>query len=170
MGSCGACCHNQREDDYHQDKPRRRKNIAEMPPLSETMLGTQGMLPEHQIVFKAKMTIDPLFMSFSQRRFIGFRKRFEFDKRRILICDGVNIAVLGYDHINECPFELICERVVDNEDNEKIVFASFIEDISPENILIVIENKSEQATYFKIAKIIKKTHILSYSFSEDDHK
>jgi hypothetical protein len=45
------------------------------------------------------------FIDFSQRRFLGFRNRFEFDKKRILLASNSMLTVMGYDQM-ERPFEL----------------------------------------------------------------
>jgi hypothetical protein len=37
------------------------------------------------------------FLSYSQRRFVGFRNRFEFDKKRILIASRNELTIVGYD-------------------------------------------------------------------------
>lgn len=37
------------------------------------------------------------FVSFSQRRFIGFRKRYEFDKKRLLLASNDELTIVGYD-------------------------------------------------------------------------
>lgn len=36
--------------------------------------------------------------SFSQRRVIGFRQRFEFEKRRLLLPHERGFLILGYEH------------------------------------------------------------------------
>ena len=50
-------------------------------------------------------TFEPKFVSFSQRRFLGFRNRFEFDKKRILICSDNKLSIVAYDQL-ERPYEL----------------------------------------------------------------
>ncbi len=37
-------------------------------------------------------------MSFSQRRFLGFRNRFEFDKKRVVFGAKKEFVVIGYDY------------------------------------------------------------------------
>ena len=36
-------------------------------------------------------------LGFSQRRKIGFRNKYEFDKKRVLVADQRKIKVIGYD-------------------------------------------------------------------------
>jgi hypothetical protein len=45
-------------------------------------------------------------MSFSQRRYLGFRNRYEFDKKRIVLSSRKEFAVVGFDH-DKKVFELI---------------------------------------------------------------
>lgn len=47
-------------------------------------------------LFQAKTDIKPKFMSFSQRRAKGFRSAFEFDRKRVLVCDDKQIQVFGF--------------------------------------------------------------------------
>jgi hypothetical protein len=37
------------------------------------------------------------FLSFSQRRFQGFQKKFEFDRKRVVVASDQEYAVIGYD-------------------------------------------------------------------------
>jgi hypothetical protein len=53
-------------------------------------------------------------MSFSQRRFLGFRNRYEFDKKRIVFGSENELAVIGYDH-EKRVYELYRHKVSFNE-------------------------------------------------------
>lgn len=53
------------------------------------------------------------FMSFSQRRFIGFRRRYEFDKKRLLLASNDELTVVGYDQLDR-PYELFKGCLNDN--------------------------------------------------------
>jgi hypothetical protein len=46
------------------------------------------------------------FISFSQRKYAGFRNKYEFDRKRILIGTSSSFAIVGYN-INEEPQELL---------------------------------------------------------------
>ena len=48
------------------------------------------------ILFEALLDHSTEYMSFSQRKFIGFRSRFEFDQKRILLASKKRITLLGY--------------------------------------------------------------------------
>ena len=65
-------------------------------------------------------------MSFSQRRFIGFRNRLEFEKKRLIIASRHDYSILGYDHRNNV-YGLLKGEVSDRSD-EEIVFIDFLED------------------------------------------
>ena len=54
------------------------------------------------------------FMSFAQRRFIGFRKGAEFDRKRLLMASEKYFKIFGFD-INEKPTELLFAAVPENE-------------------------------------------------------
>lgn len=54
------------------------------------------------------------FFGFSQRRFVGFRNRYEFEKKRLVIANPHEFSVVGYDH-RKHVFELLREKVDDPE-------------------------------------------------------
>jgi hypothetical protein len=63
-------------------------------------------------------------VSFSQRRHIGFRKKYEFDKKRVVISSGSEIAVIGYNQL-EKPYEIFrgeinLEDEVINDDMDEV--------------------------------------------------
>ena len=66
-------------------------------------------------------------MSFSQRKFIGFRNQYEFDRKRLLIASTSGFCIVGYD-IDEKPQALINTSV---SDNETIEYIGFIDDERP---------------------------------------
>ena len=49
----------------------------------------------------------PQFMSFSQRKFIGFRGRYEFDQKRVLVAAGNEIVLLGLHPQTDKPFKIL---------------------------------------------------------------
>ena len=53
------------------------------------------------------MDHEPEFISFSQRKYIGFRGNFEFDQKRLLVASGNNITLLGLHPQSERPFVII---------------------------------------------------------------
>ena len=50
-------------------------------------------------------------MSFSQRKFFGFKNRIEFDQKRILLAAGNRITILGLHPQSERPFEILSSEV-----------------------------------------------------------
>ena len=48
-----------------------------------------------KVAFEAILDHKLQFMSFSQRKFQGFRERYEFDQKRILLASGSRISLLG---------------------------------------------------------------------------
>lgn len=67
------------------------------------------------------------FLSFSQRKFRGFRGQYEFDRKRLLIASETGFCILSYD-IDEKPLVLIDTSV---SDNEVIKYIGFIDDEKP---------------------------------------
>ena len=57
------------------------------------------------------MEHQPQFLSFSQRKFIGFRGRYEFDQKRVIIASGNEIVVLGMTPTSNKPFEILSSKV-----------------------------------------------------------
>jgi WD40 repeat protein len=78
-------------------------------------------------------------MSFSQRRFLGFRNRYEFDKKRIIFASKRDFVVVGYDY-EKRVYELLRSFV--NYD-EEIRFISFLEDNVPSYLFLICWNKKE---------------------------
>lgn len=58
-----------------------------------------------ELVFEIKTGFPISHVSFSQRRYIGFRNRFEFDKKRLLVASQNEISIVGYDQL-ERPYQL----------------------------------------------------------------
>ena len=50
-------------------------------------------------------------MSFSQRRFIGFRGHYEFDQKRVLLSTGNKIILLGLHPQSERPFKILSSTI-----------------------------------------------------------
>lgn len=59
------------------------------------------------ILFEALLDHKASYLSFSQRKFIGFRQRFEFDQKRILLASQNRITLLGYHPQVEKPYEIL---------------------------------------------------------------
>ena len=78
--------------------------------------------------FSISIGSEPIeFMSFSQRKFVGFRNQYEFDRKRLIIASISAFCIIGYD-LDEKPKELINTRV---NDNEFIRHIGFIDDERP---------------------------------------
>ena len=60
-----------------------------------------------RVAFQAILQHKPSFVSFSQRKFYGFKNRIEFDQKRILIATGNRITILGLHPQSERPFEIL---------------------------------------------------------------
>lgn len=60
-----------------------------------------------KVVFEALMDHRADFLSFSQRKFIGFRGKYEFDQKRVLIASDDKITLLGIHPHSERPFEIL---------------------------------------------------------------
>ena len=39
-------------------------------------------------------------VSFCQRKIFGFRERIEFDKKRIIVMQGNELTIIGFDHFD----------------------------------------------------------------------
>ena len=84
-------------------------------------------------IFQYSLDAPVLFLSFSQRKYLGFRNKFEFDRKRVLLASKSQFAVIGYD-INDQPHELM-NMIMDEE--EEIQLITFLDDENPANILLV---------------------------------
>ena len=51
------------------------------------------------------------FLSFSQRKFVGFRKQIEFDQKRILLASKDRITILGIHPHSDRPFQILSCRI-----------------------------------------------------------
>jgi len=92
-------------------------------------------------------------LSFSQRRFLGFRNRYEFDKKRVTIASRRDFVVVGYD-AHERVYELIRSFV---SVDEELRFVSFLEDHVPSFLLLIAYNSRTQSSVFRIMKL-RKNH------------
>ncbi|CDW85419.1 UNKNOWN [Stylonychia lemnae] len=106
-----------------------------------------------KIVFKVKTDVDIQHLGFSQRRKIGFRNKYEFDKKRILVADSQRVKVIGFDQQSQMPYD-IAEYEIYKID-EQIQYATFFDDFNPKLILIVTYNRQKDRTYFKALKLAK---------------
>lgn len=64
---------------------------------------------------------------------MGFRNKFEYDRKRILIASKSAFAIIAYDLEDE-PHELI-NMSVDEEEEIKLI--TFLDDENPTNILLI---------------------------------
>jgi len=100
------------------------------------------------------------FLSFSQRRFLGFREQFEFDKKRVVASSRKEFAVLGYD-AEEKVYELLRSFV---PPGESIRYIGFLEDQLPNFLLLI--TYGDQGSQFKIMKL-KKNPNFQEEFNEE---
>lgn len=49
-------------------------------------------------------------LCFSQRRYVGFRNKYEFEKKRIMVANDTTYSIIGYDH-RKHVFELLRQQV-----------------------------------------------------------
>ena len=77
-------------------------------------------------------------MSFSQRRYNGFRGQVEFDKKRIVVSSKQEFSIFGYENfMSDVNYELLHVSVAPHEE---IQFIDFIEDIVPKYLFMIINN------------------------------
>ena len=125
--------------------------LANKRPALASFNGIQALPSE--IGFRVKFSTECKFLSFSQRRFLGFRNRAEYDRKRLLVASNEHFMIMGYDH-DEIPFEILRGSV---PEGERIVFVSFLEEHNP-NFVILISNTTEtddNIHMFRIYKIKK---------------
>ena len=87
-------------------------------------------------VFEHKLNFPGNYLSFSQRRFLGFRNRYEFDKKRLLVASKKDFVIIGYDR-HERLFELVRSFV---SFDEEIRVAQFLEEHIPSFIFLISYN------------------------------
>ena len=75
--------------------------------FSQRIITPDAAAVQTRIVFEALLERYPQFMSFSQRKFIGFRGRYEFDQKRILVSSGNQISLLGLHPQSERPYKIL---------------------------------------------------------------
>ena len=79
------------------------KNMLEEYDLSGTKIQSlrqnlkDKLKSRSEFAFAINLPFDINFISFSQRRFYGFRRRYEFDQKRLLIASNLELSVIGYD-------------------------------------------------------------------------
>ena len=82
------------------------------------------------MAFELKHDFDRIdFFSFAQRRIVGFRNRYEFEKKRLVVGNKHEYSVVSYDH-RKHVFELLRKKVADPE-NQEIKYIDFLEDSQP---------------------------------------
>jgi hypothetical protein len=92
-------------------------------------------------------------MSFSQRRYNGFRGQVEFDKKRIIVASKNEFSVIGYEnYMSDVNYELLHAIVAMDEE---ICLIEFIEDIVPKYIFMIVNNTRTKQSNLYI-KLIKK--------------
>ena len=114
------------------------------------------------------------YFGFSQRRFIGFRNRFEFEKKRLIVGNKKAYSIVGYDH-RKHVYELLRQEVADKE-NEEIRYIDFLEDSQPQYVLILTSNKQTRKTSLQIMQVKKDQQVRDESnavyaaIETDNHK
>ena len=66
------------------------------------------------MAFELKQDYDIKYLAFSQRKYLGFRGRYEFDKKRILAAGKDQFSIFGYDH-RKNVYELLRYKLDDSE-------------------------------------------------------
>eukprot|EP00347_Sterkiella_histriomuscorum_P017818 403347867 len=103
--------------------------------------------------FEINQTFPIKYLSFSQRKYLGFRNKFEFDKKRLILGSTTEYSVFGYDH-EKRVYELYAYQTKES-DHEEIRHISFLEDHIPTFIFKITYKKDEGKSYFKILKLRK---------------
>ena len=103
------------------------------------------------LVFEFQYSFPISFLSFSQRRFVGFRNKTEFDKKRVLFSSKQEFVIIGYDY-EKRVYELLRSSV---SLEEEIKFISFLEDHNPSFVFVITYNSREIKSYIKILKLKK---------------
>ncbi|CDW71649.1 UNKNOWN [Stylonychia lemnae] len=103
------------------------------------------------------------FLSFSQRKFIGFRNQYEFDRKRLLIASTSGFCIVGYD-IDEKPQVLINTSV---SENEQIEYIGFIDDEKPQNVLLITKHLIRNKMIIRMLKIKKENERSFAAVMED---
>jgi hypothetical protein len=73
------------------------------------------------------------FLSFAQRKFIGYRQEVEFDRKRILVGSKKKFKIFGFD-INEKAQEMLYATV---PEAEEIIYLDFADDCVPCLLILV---------------------------------
>ena len=93
------------------------------------------------------------YLSFSQRRFNGFRGQIEFDKKRILVSSKNEFSIYGYEsYMSDVNYELL--RVTMG-DSDEIRYIDFIEDVVPKYLFMIVNNRDTKQSnlFIKLIKI-----------------
>ena len=113
------------------------------------------MFEQEHLAFSVRHELKEInTVSFSQRRYIGFRNRYEFEKKRILFSNRQTFSVVGYDH-RKHVHELTRKSLEEDSDQE-IRFIDFIEDSQPSYLLMLVYDQSTKKTSLQILQF-KKT-------------
>ena len=75
--------------------------------FAQRVISTDPSAVQTKVVFEALMDSFPQFLSFSQRKFVGFRGRYEFDQKRILVNSDNLITILGLHPQSERPYKIL---------------------------------------------------------------
>ncbi|CDW84104.1 UNKNOWN [Stylonychia lemnae] len=100
-------------------------------------------------IFQYYLDSPVLFISFSQRKFLGFRNKFEFDRKRVLIGSKSAFAIIAYD-LNDEPHELMSMEI---DEEEEIQMIHFLDDENPSNVLLITYDFSQQKTISRVLNI-----------------
>jgi len=77
-------------------------------------------------------------LSFSQRRYQGFRNRTEFDKKRIVLSSKQAYAVHAYDNYMSDTTTILLEEEFPT--GHEIMFIDFLEDTVPKYLFLIVNN------------------------------
>ena len=95
------------------------------------------------------------YLSFSQRKYLGFRNQKEFDKKRILVASKNQITI--YSQEMATWYEILKETL---EPNEEIRYIEFIEDIVPKYLVLIVNDTQKHESFLKIKHILKNQKYL----------
>jgi hypothetical protein len=80
---------------------------------------------------------------------MGFRNKFEYERKRVLIASKTAFAIIAYD-LNDEPHELISMML---EEDEEIKLITFLDDENPSNVLMITYDYAEQSTISRVLNI-----------------
>ena len=85
-------------------------------------------------------------MGFSQRRLIGYRNKYEFDQKRILLSSLSEVKIVGYSNNHETIQEVAVFKLDEGLDQE-IKFCQFADEFQPDLVLMITYSPRKNKTY-----------------------